>query len=136
MKAAGAISESEGRGSREERARRENGESRSRCPAIVRLVPKRIFTYEEAAAMLPDVQRITSDAVERARELGDEETEETEALLEEWALAIMALGIEVKGLWLIDFDSGSGYYCWKYPETSLQFFHGYEEGFGGRVRLN
>ena len=47
----------------------------------------------------------------------------------------MKMGIEVKGLWLIDFDNGSGYYCWQYPEESLQYFHGYEEGFGGRVKL-
>ena len=45
------------------------------------------------------------------------------------------LGIEVKGLWLIDFDCGSGYYCWQWPEPGLQFFHGYEEGFRGRMQL-
>ena len=45
------------------------------------------------------------------------------------------LGIEVKGLWLIDFDNGSGYYCWQYPEESLQYFHGYDDGFSGRVKL-
>ena len=39
----------------------------------------------------------------------------------------MNLGIDVKGLWLIDFDNGSGYYCWHYPEEGLQFFHTYEE---------
>jgi hypothetical protein len=100
-------------------------------------VAKRIFTYEEAVALLPEVQRITSEAVERAQELSDDEMDEVlQPLLKEWATAIMAMGIEVKGLWLIDFDSGSGYYCWKYPETSLQFFHSYEEGFGGRVGLN
>ena len=42
---------------------------------------------------------------------------------------------EIKGLWLVDFDSGAGYYCWKYPEPSLDYFHGYEEGFAGRLPL-
>jgi hypothetical protein len=117
------------------RGNREENEGRER-PGYSARVPKRIFTYEEAVALLPDVQRITAEAVERARALGEEETEEAQAVLTEWADEIMSLGIEVKGLWLIDFDSGSGYYCWKYPEASLQFFHGYEEGFGGRVGLN
>ena len=27
------------------------------------------------------------------------------------------------------------YYCWKWPEEELAYFHGYEEGFGGRVRI-
>ena len=40
-----------------------------------------------------------------------------------------ALGAEVKGVWLVDFDNGSGYYCWRWPETAIDHFHGYEEGF-------
>ena len=35
----------------------------------------------------------------------------------------------------LDFDKGDGYYCWKYPEPALNHFHGYEEGFGGRLSL-
>ncbi|HEX7581257.1 MAG TPA: DUF2203 family protein, partial [Thermoanaerobaculia bacterium] len=35
----------------------------------------------------------------------------------------------------VDFDCGAGYYCWSWPEESLDFFHGYKEGFAGRVRL-
>jgi hypothetical protein len=111
---------------------------------------KRLFTYEEACALLPEVQRITGDAVAAAEQLaaeegepGELEGEESEAvaaryqaLVTRWADEIMAMGIEVKGLWLIDFDSGSGYYCWHHPEPALQFFHGYEEGFSGRVELN
>ncbi len=52
-----------------------------------------------------------------------------------WADSVMQLGIDVKGIWLVDFDNGSGYYCWQYPEESLQYFHGYDDGFGGRVKL-
>ena len=98
-------------------------------------VPKRIFSYEEAAALIPEVEQITAAAVDRIDALPEEATEEQQRIGEEWAASIMNFGIEVKGLWLIDFDNGSGYYCWKYPEPSLQFFHGYDEGFGGRVKL-
>ena len=52
-----------------------------------------------------------------------------------WARELTALGLEIKGLWLVDFDSGAGYYCWKYPEPALDHFHGYDEGFTGRVPL-
>ena len=64
------------------------------------------------------------------------ESDAYELIVTEWAENIIAMGIEVKGLWLIDFDSGGGYYCWRHPEQSLEYFHGYEEGFGGRVKLN
>jgi hypothetical protein len=97
----------------------------------------RIFTYEEAVALLPEVQRLTSEAVEKLDEVSaDAPPAQYQAIVGAWADAVMAMGIEVKGLWLIDFDNGSGYYCWQYPETSLQYFHGYEEGFQGRVKLN
>ena len=52
-----------------------------------------------------------------------------------WLREMEALGVEVKGLWLVDFDNGSGYYCWRWPEEQLDHFHGYEEGFGARIRI-
>jgi hypothetical protein len=99
-------------------------------------VPKRIFTYEEAIALLPEVQRLTAAAVKRVDDTDSEDPSAYETIVEEWAESILAHGIEVKGLWLIDFDSGAGYYCWRHPEPSLEYFHGYEEGFPGRVKLN
>ena len=97
---------------------------------------KRIFSYEEATALLPRVQRVTEAAVERLNELPDEDGEEHQRVVMDWAESVLGLGVEVKGLWLVDFDSGGGYYCWRYPEPALEYFHGYEEGFGGRVKLN
>jgi hypothetical protein len=98
---------------------------------------RKVFTYEEAAALLPEARRITVEAFEEVESMPESESAaaESERVIAQWAGAIIELGIEVKGLWLIDFDNGSGYYCWQHPEPSLQYFHGYEEGFGGRVKL-
>ncbi|MDQ2970044.1 MAG: tetratricopeptide repeat protein [Acidobacteriota bacterium] len=98
----------------------------------------RIFTFEEACLLLPKVQEITSEAVlryARMGEAGGESENERQGIVREWAREILALGAVIKGLWLVDFDSGAGYYCWKYPEPSLEYFHGYEEGFAGRLPL-
>ncbi|MCU1350406.1 MAG: hypothetical protein JWO56_3436 [Acidobacteria bacterium] len=97
---------------------------------------KKIFSYEEAAALLPEVQRLTSEAAEQIDGIADDAVDDYQQIVAHWAASVIRLGIEVKGLWLIDFDSGSGYYCWRHPEPSLQYFHGYEEGFEGRVQLN
>ena len=85
---------------------------------------------------MPKVQELTADAVERYAKLpGDLEDARLE-VVQEWADELRTLGLEIKGLWLVDFDSGAGYYCWKYPEQSLNHFHSYEEGFAGRLPLN
>ena len=97
---------------------------------------KRIFTYEQAAALLPEVQRLTDDAVAAVDELADDaNSAEYQRVVSTWAETLIGLGLEVKGLWLVDFDTGSGYYCWSHPEPSLQYYHGYDDGFRGRVKL-
>jgi len=104
------------------------------------------WTLEGARAVLPDVRTRTERAVAEAERLvlareGADEVESTrvdaaiQAVIERWAHEMEALGAEVKGVWLVDFDTGSGYYCWRWPETALDHFHGYEDGFAGRTRI-
>ena len=99
-------------------------------------MPGKHFTYEDACALLPEVMRLTDVAVALVEESEDADPEAYQRIVADWAESVMALGIQVKGLWLVDFDSGSGYYCWKHPEPALEYFHGYDEGFAGRVKLN
>ena len=97
---------------------------------------KKIFSYEQAAALLPEVQRVTAGAVAEVEALAENSASDAyQTIIGRWAEAMNSLGIEVKGLWLIDFDNGSGYYCWRHPEEALQYFHTYDEGFPGRVKL-
>lgn len=106
----------------------------------------REWTLEGARAVLADVRERTERAVAEAERLvlaregaGAAESARVDAqiqsVIERWAHEMEALGAEVKGVWLVDFDTGSGYYCWRWPETALDHFHGYEEGFAGRTRI-
>ena len=97
--------------------------------------PRKIFTLEQARALLPRVRDLTSEAVSRYGQLSRNSDDERESVVREWMRELHSLGLEIKGLWLVDFDSGAGYYCWKYPEPALDHFHGYEEGFAGRLSL-
>ena len=97
--------------------------------------PGRIFTLEEARELLPRIQELTAEAVDRFGRMPAHLEEERRSVVEEWAHELEALGCQIKGLWLVDFDSGGGYYCWKYPEPALDHFHGYEEGFASRLAL-
>ena len=104
-----------------------------------------IFTLEEARMLLPQVKDITQhyhDLVEAQRDALVDPNDTAEVarveqhmneLLQEWASALNGLGVDVKGLWLADFDSGDGYYyCWKLGEADIEHFHRYETGFAGR----
>lgn len=106
----------------------------------------RIWSYDEALAAFPVVRDRTDAAVRqvealvnglRSRDEMDERKDELESayrtIVERWTEEIESLGCQVKGLWLVDFDCGDGFWCWRYPEPTVAHFHGYEEGFAGRV---
>ena len=110
--------------------------------------PSRRFTLKDAQLLLPAVRARTADAVAQARAVaerldrlpnGHPDRERLllalDRVIGDWTSAIQALGAEVKGLWLVDFDTGEGYYCWRYPEAAVQHYHGYEEGFAGRMKI-
>jgi len=92
---------------------------------------------ERTARVVPEVEQLLAQRADLDPESEERAELETRirAQIGRWARAMEALGVEVKGLWLIDFDNGSGYYCWKWPEEELAWFHGYDDGFAGRVRI-
>lgn len=109
---------------------------------------QRIWTLEEAREILPEIIDLTREAYEESLRLiediekkilpeniQEEKESELQNLLSQWALNLTKMGAAVKGLWLVDFDNGNGYYCWKYGETDILFEHTYEAGFTGRLPI-
>ena len=90
----------------------------------------RVFTLDDARAMLPQIQELTAAA---ARELDplmqqlegvDENAPEHSRLHDSitlivtaWAEAVQDLGAEAKGLWLVDFDAGRRLLLLEAPRT-------------------
>ncbi len=108
----------------------------------------RIFILEEAQALMPQVKATTEPVYTLAASLAEELSEAEEAqdetraedlrerlqtLVQSWQQSMQDLEAEVKGLWLVDFDSGDGFWCWAYPETELGHWHSYEGGFRSLV---
>jgi hypothetical protein len=109
----------------------------------------RVFSLEEARALFPLVQRLTQEAhaeLEPVRRTLEnmvptnprlpEVEREYEAVVRRWVGKMERLGLVVKGLWLVDFDTGDGYLCWKFPELRINHFHGYHEGYSARRPLD
>ncbi|MCZ8344046.1 MAG: DUF2203 domain-containing protein [Leptospira sp.] len=106
---------------------------------------KKIWTLSEAREVLPLVREITREYYIKASVLADEirknlfpenvlETKEDEiaSIVQNWSDEILAMDLDVKGLWLVDFDNGKGYYCWTWGEEDVLYEHGYNEGFRSR----
>jgi hypothetical protein len=108
----------------------------------------RIFTLAEAQALFPLVRSITQathaelepvrlklEAMVPTNPLIHEVEKHYETIVRRWVAKMERLGLVIKGLWLVDFDTGDGYLCWKFPELKLGHYHTYQEGFSGRRPL-
>ena len=101
---------------------------------------KEKFTSERISQLLPIMQKITDKyalkvetVLQKLEAVDDKNTGEVNQLEEivnreirDWHKKIRALGAEPKGLWFINFDSGDGYYRWKYPDPDLRAWQPYD----------
>lgn len=116
---------------------------------IVELKRHRVFTLIEVQPVVAIVNKITKtyklqveQLISQINAVGTNNDElvinlekKVNELVESWQGKVEKLGGHARGLWLADFDSGDGYYCWKFPEERIEYWHGYSEGFSGRVKI-
>lgn len=106
---------------------------------VVPIHSRRTFTREEAEDLLPVVRRITEKVSQEIADLQEQiryvpHTEQLyhrlysqiELSVRRWAIKISKLGCEPRGMWLVDFDSGSGWFTWRLGDEGLAFFHSHE----------
>lgn len=109
----------------------------------------RIFYLEEAKALFPLVWQITHQAYTKLQPVKCRlenmlatdprmvaVEKEYEAIVKQWVRKMERLGVVVQGLWLVDFDTGDGYLCWRYPELKIGHYHDYTVGFADRQPLS
>ena len=110
----------------------------------------RQFSLEQAQELLPLVYRLTDESSRDVKylmccieALPDKKSEralefqnQINSIIEKWQNKLERLGAKPKGLWLADFDYGTGYYCWKFPEIKILHKHGYQDGFTGRILIS
>lgn len=103
---------------------------------IIPIHRHRVFSREDAEALLPIIRRITQIAANAALELRDQlkfipEDEplasrlrsEHDLIIKRWAIKITRLGCEPKGAWIVDFLATEGWFTWRLGDENLNFFH-------------
>lgn len=116
---------------------------------LITINSKKVFTVGEARKLLPLIYRITEcsqtevkkmvNKLEAIKETSTTQGEKIEKEINEeinrWQEKVQKLGAVAKGLWLVDFDNGQGFFCWKFPENDIRYWHGYQDGFSGRIEI-
>lgn len=110
----------------------------------------RLFSQEEATELLPIILKITRSYSDQVKVLVDQieeqplETkdqnwkieEKVNKLIDTWKIKVQRLGITPRGLWIGDFPTQDGFYCWKYPETEIKYWHAKDDGFSKRKNIS
>ena len=116
---------------------------------VIEINRKKTFDLPQARALLPVIYRFTEESskevklnINRIDAYSDKShpavaliESEINLIIQKWQNKIEKLGGHPKGLWMADFDNGSGYYCWKFPENEINHWHGYQDGFSGRILI-
>lgn len=127
----------------------EKNTGESQCE-VIHIGRKSAFDIDELNQLVPVFNKITvsyneevNDLIAMLEAMPNEEVSKTTEIesqinvkIQEWHVKVKKLGGVPKGLWTIDFDCGDGYYCWKYPESEILYWHSYEDGFSGRVLIS
>ena len=107
-----------------------------------------LYVLAEASELLPVVRKVTENAYRRLSRL-DERLElmllcdprrtaiadEYEKIVRKWIASITRLGAIPNGLWRVDFDTGEGYLCWRFPELKIGYFRDYDCEFDDRMSV-
>lgn len=103
---------------------------------LIPIHTRRIFTEGDAVSLLPIIRRITEHTAEEVDALQEQLRfvphdeplhkrlyAQVEATVRRWAIKVSKLGCEPRGIWLVDFDAGEGWYTWRLGDEGLTFFH-------------
>ena len=117
---------------------------------------KKSFSLEEANSILPVIIKISHkhsfkvtqlfQKIEMLGENGKVDSKIESAIDESiriWKEKVIKLNAIPRGLWRVDFPwvsttnpSDRGYFCWKFPEKSILYWHGSSGGNSSRVAID
>ena len=105
----------------------------------------KLYVLAEASELLPVIRKITANAYGQLSRLNEQlelmllcdprrsvVVDEYEKVVRKWVASITRLGAIPNGLWRVDFDTGEGFLCWRFPELKIGYFRDYDCEFDDR----
>ncbi len=99
---------------------------------------EKVYTLEEARQMLPWIKEATQEADTAMRQAKASLTDlvafrkRAHQIIQHWAETVFKLGALPKQPFTVDFNSGTDYLCWEFPEDDIYYRHDYDRGYAGR----
>lgn len=106
---------------------------------VIPIHSHRTFSREEAESILPVVRRITGEAAAAVQEMNDRikfipadepmhkrMRADIALAIRRWAIKVSNLGINPRGVWLVDFSAHEGWFSWRIGDENLSFFDAQE----------
>jgi len=110
---------------------------------------EKLFNLAEARSLLPLIKKITAKhqqelepiRVKLNKMLSNDPRrssveKEYEDIVHRWRLKVEKLGASVNGLWIVEFNVGSGALSWRNPELGLNYFREAGKEFSSRIKLS
>ena len=115
---------------------------------LTRIGRQQVFNLNEAKALLPTVQKITQrlhaknvDVEQRLQRLlmADPRRRYYQDVfrdnITEWKNKMEGLGVSVHHLWQVQFNVGTGYLCWQFPELVISHYFPADKDWDARIKL-
>ena len=117
---------------------------------VIEIHRRGTFSVEEAQQLIPILNRMTQNYVQvverimtQLESLSSENFERIAELeskinkdIAAWHSKVKKLGGIPKGLWIVNLDSGNGYFSWQHGETQLMYWQNYSQSFKERQPLH
>jgi hypothetical protein len=108
--------------------------------------PRR-FTLEEANVFLPSIVKLTTEAIEKVqplmkklqdpRNLEDKKlvTIQIQQTVAHWTDQVLCFGAQTRGLWMVEFETGTNFFNWSYGEKEIMYQRDYNQSFDQRTLI-
>ncbi|MCB0271376.1 MAG: DUF2203 family protein [Bdellovibrionales bacterium] len=63
-------------------------------------------------------------------------TQKVQKIVSMWSEQVLYFGGITRGLWMVDFDCGDGFYTWVYGEKSISSYRTYHQDFSDRTPIS